>query len=360
MKKTFTINLGGKIFNIDDDALDILQKYINTLKAHYSQDEDGDEIMHDIESRLAELFTEYQKQDRREVVTATDTEQAISVMGKPEDIFEEENTRELEQEQTTSTNSSQPKKLFRDPNDRILGGIASGMAAYLGLPVTLTRVCFLVLMLAYGVFFIIYIIMWILVPQAVTPHQKLQMRGKNVNISNIEDSFRTTYQNIKEKHPQQRDHNMRDILIVIGIAICFAIFFKPLTGLISFPINAITHLVMPRFNPFYVFHPNTYTDIPVMSSGFKLASGALIIIPIFLLFYLLIQVFVPFKNNNKKVIIYMLVLWLIALLATGYLTIRHGEYFRIERHRVEIFEPKISPATPEDTLYINPYNQHFA
>ena len=131
MNKTFTINLGGKVFNIDDDALDILQKYINTLKAHYAKGEDGDEIMYDIESRLAELFMEYQKQDKREAVTAVDVEQAISIMGKPEDIFEEENTQEPVQGQATSTNTSQPKKLFRDPNDRILGGVASGMAAYL-------------------------------------------------------------------------------------------------------------------------------------------------------------------------------------------------------------------------------------
>ena len=58
MKKTFTINLGGKVLNIDDDALESLQQYINALKAHYSKGEDGEEIMYDIESRLAELFIE--------------------------------------------------------------------------------------------------------------------------------------------------------------------------------------------------------------------------------------------------------------------------------------------------------------
>lgn len=360
MNKTFTINLGGKVFNIDDDALDILQKYINTLKAHYAKGEDGDEIMYDIESRLAELFMEYQKQDKREAVTAVDVEQAISIMGKPEDIFEEENTQEPVQGQATSTNTSQPKKLFRDPNDRILGGVASGMAAYLGIPVTLTRVCFLVLMLAYGVFFIIYIFMWILLPKAITPRQRLQMRGKYVNVSNIEDSIRTAYQDIKDKHLQQRNHNTRDVLLIIGIAICFAIFFKPLAGLISFPVNTIKHFIIPGFNPFYAFHSTVYTDIPGALFAFKLVNGALIVIPIFLLFYLLIQVFVPFKSNNKKVIIYTLVLWLIALLATGYLTVRYVDRFRGENHHEQLFEPSISAEIPEGSLYINSYNQHFA
>ena len=361
MNKTFTINLGGKVFNIDDDALDILQKYINTLKAHYAKGEDGDEIMYDIESRLAELFMEYQKQDKREAVTTADVEQAISIMGKPEDIFEEENTQENAQApaqgQAANTNSSQPKKLFRDPNDRILGGVASGMAAYLGIPVTLTRVCFLVLMLAYGVFFIIYIFMWMLLPKAVTPRQRLQMKGKYVNVSNIEDSIRTAYQDIKDKHSQQRSRNTRDVLLIIGIAICFTIFFKPLAGLISFPVNTIKHFIIPGFNPFLAFHSAVYTDIPGALFAFKLANGALIVIPIFLLFYLLIQVFVPFKSNNKKVIIYTLILWITALLATGYLTMRYRDRFRDESHRVQQFESRIESEIPENTLYINP---HFA
>ena len=80
MKKTFTINLGGKVLNIDDDALESLQQYINALKAHYSKGEDGEEIMYDIESRLAELFIENLKQENRESVSIPDVEQAISIM----------------------------------------------------------------------------------------------------------------------------------------------------------------------------------------------------------------------------------------------------------------------------------------
>lgn len=95
MKKTFTINLGGKVLNIDDDALESLQQYINALKAHYSKGEDGEEIMYDIESRLAELFIENLKQENRESVSIPDVEQAISIMGKPEDIFDEEAPRKL-------------------------------------------------------------------------------------------------------------------------------------------------------------------------------------------------------------------------------------------------------------------------
>ena len=90
MKKTYTINLSGKIFHIDDDALDKLQTYINTLKTHYSREEDGNEIMEDIENRIGELFTEYLKGQYREVVTIDDVEQVIATMGAPNDIIDED------------------------------------------------------------------------------------------------------------------------------------------------------------------------------------------------------------------------------------------------------------------------------
>lgn len=211
MKKTFTINLGGKVLNIDDDALESLQQYINALKAHYSKGEDGEEIMYDIESRLAELFIENLKQENRESVSIPDVEQAISIMGKPEDIFDEEAPRETAQQQETRSEKTLPRKLFRDPQDRILGGVASGLATYLGIPVTLTRVCFLLMMFVYGIFFLVYIFMWMLVPKAVTPRQRLQMRGKGINVSNIEDSVREGFQNAREKYAHQRSSKTREI-----------------------------------------------------------------------------------------------------------------------------------------------------
>ena len=78
MKKTYTINLSGKIFHIDEDALEKLQEYINTLKTYYTQEEDGNEIMDDIENRIGELFTENLKGQFREVITLDDVDQAIA------------------------------------------------------------------------------------------------------------------------------------------------------------------------------------------------------------------------------------------------------------------------------------------
>lgn len=123
MKKTYTINLSGKIFHIDDDALDKLQHYINTLKTHYSREEDGNEIMEDIENRIGELFSEYLKGQFREVITIDDVEKVITTMGAPADIIDED-------EEPQKATPKQARKLYRDPDNRVLGGIAGGMAAY--------------------------------------------------------------------------------------------------------------------------------------------------------------------------------------------------------------------------------------
>ena len=115
MKKTYTINLSGKIFHIDDDALDKLQEYLNALKTYYSKEDDGPEIMDDIENRIGELFSEYMKNEYREVVTSNDVAQAISTMGTPDDIIDDDND-------TPRNTKKQVKKLYRG-NSCLLGHI---------------------------------------------------------------------------------------------------------------------------------------------------------------------------------------------------------------------------------------------
>lgn len=117
MKKTYTINLSGKIFHIDEDALEKLQEYINTLKTYYTQEEDGNEIMDDIENRIGELFTENLKGQFREVITLDDVDQVIATMGTPDDIIDED-------EQPRKSAPKQAKKLYRNPDNKVLGGVA--------------------------------------------------------------------------------------------------------------------------------------------------------------------------------------------------------------------------------------------
>ncbi|MBR3572936.1 MAG: DUF2807 domain-containing protein [Bacteroidales bacterium] len=188
MKKTMTINLSGLVFNIDEDAYSKLQQYLADLGRHFSEEE-KEEIMGDIEARIAELFTS--RLVNRNVVEMKDVEEVIAVMGQPSQ-FEDGNETKKE-ERTTTPNASEPKrkqvrKLYRDSTNKMIGGVASGLAAYMDWDVTPVRLLFvLVLLLSFGWTSFIYILMWIFVPEARTVAQHLEMQGVEPNVDNIKN-----------------------------------------------------------------------------------------------------------------------------------------------------------------------------
>ena len=193
MKKTYNINLSGQIFCIDDDAFLKLQTYIDTLEKHYLKEEGGKEIMADIENRIAELLQELLRKNYRQVVSISDIDQIIQIMGTPDCIIEED---------TESPDTSIKRKLYRDTNESILGGVASGMAAYFNIPVVWIRLAFILLTLLYGMTIIAYIILWIITPAATTSRQRMEMKGEKINVSNIEKNIRNTYQEFKTSRLQ--------------------------------------------------------------------------------------------------------------------------------------------------------------
>lgn len=190
MNKTVQINLGGMPFTLDDNAYRRLDLYLNELKEYFQYSENAGEILTDIESRLAELLT--QRLRSRRIVNLQDVADTIRIMGRPGDF-------EAEDPMTNQTDSTVPpprtgrpwdiktgKRLFRDPDDKVLGGVCSGLAAYFGIadPIWL-RVGLVVFTLTFGVGVLAYIVMWILVPEAKTASDRLAMRGENANVNNI-------------------------------------------------------------------------------------------------------------------------------------------------------------------------------
>ena len=177
MKKTYNINLNGQVFCIDDDACLKLQSYIDTLESHYLKEEDGREIMADIESRIAELLKEVLGKGYKQVVTMEDIDQIIRIMGSPDVIIDEDTDK-----------STEPikRKLYRDTDESVLGGVASGIAAYFDISVVWIRIAFVLLAFFYGVTILAYIILWIATPAAVTARQKMEMKGEKINVSNLQ------------------------------------------------------------------------------------------------------------------------------------------------------------------------------
>lgn len=192
MKITVSINLGGWSFNIDEDAYAELKRYMKNLEIHFAGEESSSEILSDIESRMAEIFrarlTTY-----KQVITIDDVRHAISVLGTPEDISNEDNP-------SASDKFSSPHyhRMYRDPDHRIIGGVCAGMGAYWNVEAWIVRIIFLILAMMGGLGILIYLVLYIVLPEARTTAQKIEMKGAPVNIHNITEAVKNEFNNVKE------------------------------------------------------------------------------------------------------------------------------------------------------------------
>lgn len=196
MKKTLSINLRGSVFNIDDDAYQLLKDYLNLIERHFGNEEESREIISDIESRIAELFKE-RITDFKQVILFSDVEEIIDIMGQPEEIIDPTDSDQYSKRERFGPSGY--RRMYRDPDKRILGGVCSGMAAYWGTDPLIIRIIFVVATLIFLSGAVIYLILWIVLPEAKTTAQKLEMRGEPVNISNIGKAVKKEFENIKEK-----------------------------------------------------------------------------------------------------------------------------------------------------------------
>ena len=193
MKKVITANIGGFCFVVEEDAYVRLDHYLNSFRASIANKQDIAEIMEDIEARMAEIFHENLKSSHQ-VVDMKLVDQVISQLGYPEGspgVDEQTTGASYAGGRTTVESSAKaPKRLFRDPDNTMLGGVCSGLGAYFDVDLVLVRAIFLVALLFGGASFWIYIIMWIVVPKANTIAEKLQMRGEPVTAENISNFTR--------------------------------------------------------------------------------------------------------------------------------------------------------------------------
>ena len=198
MKTTIKINLSGQIFTLDEDAYQVLKDYLDSISKRFRDTEEGIEIIGDIESRIAELFQE-KISEKKQVITIEDVRNIISIMGTPEDILDEDEAAEEEQSRR-SANGKKTRKLYRDPDNMAIGGVCSGLGAYFGIENWLMRLLWVILFFATGggLIFILYIVLWIAVPKAMTVAEKLEMRGEKVTVSNIEKTIKEEYETVKE------------------------------------------------------------------------------------------------------------------------------------------------------------------
>jgi len=205
MNKTVTANISGVVFHIEADAYEKLHQYLNTIK-NYFRDSDGtDEIMADIEARIAELFKE-KLGLARDVITMENVKQVAEIMGEPEAYMDEENTSSYDNssksfytEDRGPQASFSSRKLYRDEEDNALGGVCSGLGYYFGIDRIWIRIGFLIALFGFGTGFFLYLILWAIIPKAKTTSEKLEMKGEPINVENIGNTIKDEFNNFKKK-----------------------------------------------------------------------------------------------------------------------------------------------------------------
>ncbi len=197
MNKTVNINLANILFHIDEKAFNKLQRYLEAIKRSFEGTTGSDEIIADIEARIAELFQE-KMENERQVITMKEVDEVINIMGQPEDYMVDEDIFE-DTYQASEKKRKRVKRLYRDIDSKYIGGVCSGLGHYLGLDAIWIRLFFIFFALFTGFGFIAYILLWILVPEAATTSQKLDMKGEAINISNIERKVKEGFDDVADK-----------------------------------------------------------------------------------------------------------------------------------------------------------------
>ena len=202
MNKVFTVNLGGIPFTIDEDAFEYLDKYLKAIHKHFRGGEGYEEITGDIEARLAELFQE--SLGSRPIVTLKDAKDAITVMGQPEEfgadpLEDEGEESSAKRSDKKSFNIKTGKRLFRDPEEEVVAGVCSGIAAYFGISDPLwVRLGFIVFSFLGGSAMLIYGVLWAILPKAETAGDYLAMKGEPINVDSISKTIKEEFDNISE------------------------------------------------------------------------------------------------------------------------------------------------------------------
>ena len=307
MKKTLTVNLNGRVFNIDEDAYELLEDYLSNLKSYFGKKSDAAEILSDFEARIEELFSEKIKLGH-EVITIEQVEAVIKCMGNPEDLGDE--TVGTEKENATSDGQKEnksKKKFYRNVDDKKLGGVCSGIAAYFGwdpLPVRLAFVVLTLLSTGWGIIF--YLILWILMPAALTASQKLEMKGEAVTLENIGKTVSETISSVKTN---EVGSFLSAILKICAIVFGFIIGFPLLIVFFILFVGAIAMMLgigSPFFGlDFRMFMDGLYGLYPLIG------MIPMIIVSIILLFSI---IYFLFYSNGKKSSLSKKTKWIVFLI----------------------------------------------
>lgn len=374
MKKTVNINLGGIIFHIDEDAFEKLKAYLTSIKTHYKNEEGCDEIAADIEARIAEILQER----KTHIISHNDVDSIIAIMGDPKSY--EENIEQESNDQYFDTSIKSKKRIYRDKDKEIIGGVCSGIASYFNLDPVIIRLLFVVgLFMGGGI--LVYLILWAIIPEAKTTVEKLQMKGETVNAENIKKTIQQEFENLKSTIEKSDTSNHKNkekpmlhniVTFVLSLITYLFKFIGKFLGVILLLMGVILSFMIAanlfgtgdstihiNGNNIHAFNIGNYFPLILDSSSLKgitaLGIFLFIGIPVFNIIWLSIRILFSIPKQSTSTRYIMAGSWIVGIACLIYVGTQARNNFQNESYSEEIVELDVYSDTLNLELRDNEY-----
>jgi len=345
MKETIKAGIGGYAFTFDVDAYQALNTYLENLKEYFRDKEDGQEILIDIESRMSELL-QLKAKSANDIITLSDAENIMEIMGNPID-FADGDENQIKNDQPSGKKKENPlfeKKLYRDMDHSVLGGVCSGLGQYFRIDPVIIRIVYTLSVILsnqishrFSMFlFLTYFVLWIAMPKAKTIVQKISMTGQNPSIEGIETGD-LKYQEIRGSGLGRTLGKIMKvfcgiILYMIGIGIALSAFF-----ILFFP----SILDLPSIKEFLESNALYTSDIIISGTISWLA-------PAFMVIYFAIRLMTKITARDFVILGITFAIWIMACTYLGVL----GSKVAMDYKNQASYNDKFIPAIQPDTLHI--------
>lgn len=339
MNKTIIININGIVFHIEEDAYEVLKNYMTDVKRHFMDSADSLEITTDIENRIAEMFTEILNRDGKQVIVDQDVRAVIAQMGTIEDFASvDEDGDPIPNAQAFQSRAG--RRLFRDSEKHLLGGVCAGIANYFDIKAIWIRLLFVLITFAFFTGALVYLILWIVVPRAVSRADKMAMKGEPLDLQGFARNFEHELRNVQgtaaalNTTTQPLAYKTRDfvsdffhhlaafiriasktIIKLIGIAIMLI----SIGGLIALTIAVFTFFAFGNTNISHVFPFNTINhdyNVPFMIGGYLVLG-----LPLLAIALAMVRLVFNRYTMSRSSWLSALIIWVAAIMMVTYYTV---------------------------------------
>jgi phage shock protein PspC (stress-responsive transcriptional regulator) len=336
MKKAINVSIGGSIFYIEEDAYEELQRYLEGVRAHFARFPDSEEIVSDMEARIAErLRMKNGGLVETPIVTKEDVAQLIAVMGRVEDFEgtkgEEDGSGSSRAERSTRDGR---RKFMRDPDDKLLFGVSGGLGAYFGVDPIIFRIAFVAATLLWGWGILVYVILWLVTPEASSTTEKMEMRGEPITLASLEEEVRDLAKRHQGDTPAVKNFIAR---IFDAIGVIFTFIFKTLFPIIGGVFGSVLMVALAfvllsllvAFGTALVNVNSPYIDVPfyaILGAGtyylLVVVIFTTLFLPVLALFLLALAMVRRRPTLPKAVTASLVIVWFIAVSAAGTFTLK--------------------------------------